>query len=638
MSHPKSLYRIGCLVVLLAMAAPTHAQNCDVCSHPRIIVYDANLLVPQPVRVDSLLSWFALAWPMAVTKVTIEENDPTEECLTWYDAAVVNSRTFHGDTMYVGVGTLALPPAGPVNSADYLLTATVSGAGPTKTMIVNLETSVSREIVKTVSVNFGYDITSQQTAGQTAAAAFMPLLTTIRDFEVNKRNSDVTVAIRDLWNAATPAEIKVTPRKTQINVNESVDVDLEMMDCDDVPLGNRTISFIDTTVSEMAIPGSTGGTVSPTSVVTDVSGKATVKFTAGPLPALGQIVANYPHKKPCGRPSAFFGNASLVISQPPPDLWMVQATLDVEEDRTIDTSWQSNGTSGAFHVNDHTVSNGSMSMLVANGAVDSVGFYFVAYEEEGDTINRLTIAGSANEDYFESDYTSVPGLVPDAEIRVEQYRGCVQSGLTGFEFHYPLNPFDVAIVVQWGINNAQGVSDWKHTNLFPQPHWEEDAGPVSTDLGFSSMFNADECTIVKSGLSYSVSADRTRIVPESQGSDGTQFTKTTEHLRATISKYSGTTGIPRSKSDLPLTYSLAQNYPNPFNPTTTIHYELPKASQVRLSVYDVLGREVVTLVNELKQPGRYEAILNATTLASGVYFYRLQAGAFVQAKKLLLLR
>ena len=59
---------------------------------------------------------------------------------------------------------------------------------------------------------------------------------------------------------------------------------------------------------------------------------------------------------------------------------------------------------------------------------------------------------------------------------------------------------------------------------------------------------------------------------------------------------------------------------------------------MRLSVYDVLGREVVTLVNELKQPGRYEAILNATTLASGVYFYRLQAGAFVQAKKLLRLR
>jgi len=87
----------------------------------------------------------------------------------------------------------------------------------------------------------------------------MPLLTTIRDFEVNKRNSDVTVAIRDLWNAATPAEIKVTPRKTQINVNESVDVDLEMVDCDDVPLGNRTISFIDTTVSDMAFPGRRGG-------------------------------------------------------------------------------------------------------------------------------------------------------------------------------------------------------------------------------------------------------------------------------------------------------------------------------------------------------------------------------------------
>jgi hypothetical protein len=85
-------------------------------------------------------------------------------------------------------------------------------------------------------------------------------------------------------------------------------------------------------------------------------------------------------------------------------------------------------------------------------------------------------------------------------------------------------------------------------------------------------------------------------------------------------------------------FALGQNYPNPFNPTTTITYQLPKSSEVKLTVYDILGREVSVLVNERKNAGMYEAKLDGSRLSSGVYFYRLQAGSFVEAKKLLLLR
>lgn len=98
------------------------------------------------------------------------------------------------------------------------------------------------------------------------------------------------------------------------------------------------------------------------------------------------------------------------------------------------------------------------------------------------------------------------------------------------------------------------------------------------------------------------------------------------------------TGVNDVADDRPKSFSLDQNYPNPFNPLTTIVYALPKSTNVRLTVFDVLGREVRTLVNERKQPGRYETTFNATNLASGVYLYRLQAGGFVDTKKLMLVR
>ena len=85
-------------------------------------------------------------------------------------------------------------------------------------------------------------------------------------------------------------------------------------------------------------------------------------------------------------------------------------------------------------------------------------------------------------------------------------------------------------------------------------------------------------------------------------------------------------------------YALAQNYPNPFNPTTTINYQIPKDGLVTLKIYDVLGKEAATLVNEVKTTGRYNVDFNAGSLSSGVYLYQLKASEFVSTKKLILLK
>ena len=88
----------------------------------------------------------------------------------------------------------------------------------------------------------------------------------------------------------------------------------------------------------------------------------------------------------------------------------------------------------------------------------------------------------------------------------------------------------------------------------------------------------------------------------------------------------------------PVDYALEQNYPNPFNPVTTISYRLPIKSQVDLVIYNTLGESITQLVNEEKEAGSYSVELNATGLPSGIYFYRLQAGDFVETKKMVLMK
>ncbi len=111
--------------------------------------------------------------------------------------------------------------------------------------------------------------------------------------------------------------------------------------------------------------------------------------------------------------------------------------------------------------------------------------------------------------------------------------------------------------------------------------------------------------------------------------------------RMSIVKFENVPPPPTSASDLPpavSSYTLTQNYPNPFNPSTRIVYQIPDAGNVSLKVYDLLGNEVAVLADEYKPAGRYETEFGARNLSSGVYLYRLQAGSFIQTRKMILLK
>jgi hypothetical protein len=100
----------------------------------------------------------------------------------------------------------------------------------------------------------------------------------------------------------------------------------------------------------------------------------------------------------------------------------------------------------------------------------------------------------------------------------------------------------------------------------------------------------------------------------------------------------GNVGIQNINTEIPKEYKLMQNYPNPFNPSTVISFQLLVVGQVSLKVYDILGKEIATLVNETLQPGTYEVTFDGSNFSSGIYFYKLSTTEFSDTKRLVLLK
>jgi pectate lyase len=166
------------------------------------------------------------------------------------------------------------------------------------------------------------------------------------------------------------------------------------------------------------------------------------------------------------------------------------------------------------------------------------------------------------------------------------------------------------------IDKQTEAGGWPMLNTLPAP----------TDNDHDGMPDAWESA---NGLDPNNSADRNNI-----GADG--YTMLEKHLNSLVPPMPGTTDVRRHESSNPEEPVLYQNYPNPFNPKTAVSFQLSAMSFVDLRVYDVLGREVATLVQESLQPGTYLWHWNASGLPSGVYFYRMQYNGFVDTKKMIL--
>jgi hypothetical protein len=220
---------------------------------------------------------------------------------------------------------------------------------------------------------------------------------------------------------------------------------------------------------------------------------------------------------------------------------------------------------------------------------------------------------------FPSNYVSLPSVsIVIPNLNNDMHDGTISAGDT------------------WLKNNLDGYIQWAKANnsLFILTFDEDDG---SSNNQIATIFVGQ---MVKGGT-FANKIDHLNVLRTIEDMFGIGHAGSSADSSAIPSNYwLYTTDLNSEKkqSKIPQSFHLFQNYPNPFNPSTMIKYDLPKEGFVSLKIYNILGKEVRTLVSEYESAGTYNITFNASDLSSGIYFYRLSSGNFAQVKKLLLLK
>jgi hypothetical protein len=274
------------------------------------------------------------------------------------------------------------------------------------------------------------------------------------------------------------------------------------------------------------------------------------------------------------------------------------------------------------------------TIINGNKYVDGINGYIIRIDENGDSLWTKTIADcgfksvniTSDGGYIITGYVDIGGPLREdfLLIRMDEDGNTLWvKTLAGDERnhgHCVQQTFDRGYFITGTKEFILGGGDvWLiRTNANGDTLWTKTIGGDGTDQGMSGCQTSDGGFIAVGYTStFGLGWDDVwliRINPESS------------------------TSIYDIEIIKPSAYLLFQNYPNPFNPTTIIKYQLPELSFVTLQVYDVLGREIITLVNEEKPIGSYELEFDGRTLPSGIYFYQLRAGNFIRIKKMVLVK
>lgn len=629
---------LALLLILILSILPVRSQDCGQCSRPRVLLYDGYIWVDRPTDPQAIIAWYNLFWPSVSARAYLHANDPNKDCIRWMDGALVNADLLQGDTLKFGTEFLNLPPLTNLNSGEYMITGLVEHLWVNKyryTLI--LGTAVSRKTVKTVEVDFQATPDSAFNAGEEAARQMTSLYSTIRSYEIEKRNSDVTVAISDYRSKGSPDVITLKPEKTLVNTNETIDIDVTMTDCDGVPLANRKVIFKDTTVvmndRGYKLEGTTNGEIIPSVAYTDDSGKVTVRFKAGKNKGTAVINAWYPHFKPCGRPDVFQGAAMVQIENPPVRLWLLDARISQDHTMNRDTTMEYPFGAYIYKTTKSekilTSSTAQVKAIIENIAENPENSF--TYYSDIEPV-ALVVSGSGFMDDYSTNIELLGGQLMSANIRSDNVAGYASPG-ADIEIDYSDEYKYFAVGA--GIN---GVGSYHGRMFFTE--WSDYGGDYdSYGIGCSGGgYPENGCHISYADSTYHASWNRDTIMYNSTF-DGTEITHETGSLEASLKPYHANS-LSGTERDMlfPRASSLNQNYPNPFSSSTVITFQLDRLQHAVLTITDLMGNTLAILSNDTLPQGTYSLSWNAANLPQGIYFCRLQAGSDLITKKMVLLK
>ncbi len=545
-------------------------------------------------------------------------------------------------------GTLVPSPDSAIYGTDYYIASSISGKAGNYTLIVSLKDAQTRSTIDSGTASFSSTSNfSIQTAATTAVTSILPLITITRNYQIGLCAASPNLSI--------DPHLKITPSKNNVDIKETITVSISASDYDGYPLKNYRINL-----------SSTSGSFATQQVQTDENGQATVNYTASDTVGTAVLYAELDSAITVTNDTENVDDESFVVVS---KVDSVSTTLYTEKLYQLDFTMSVKN----MYVNDAMVETGlggttwkqstSTEVYTANGSVKGLGI-FVPFNKSfsfaGDT-GKVTGKYFKHSFSFESttyidkcwdglnidDYTN-NGIVDKKKlfqnasiIQMDYNPGNTIGNIYSLNYSIPYNYNHSES--SWGVppgvdGQAQDFNCVRDFGSNPTFSYQL---KKSTSQSLTAEDSDPGLSITTVGNEYIFNYTKINIWSDTTTSlTGYTFNATITQVNGILKPFkSSVTSVNDEKlNTAPQLFRLSQNYPNPFNPSTIIQYQIPSASHVEINIFDVMGNEVATLVNDNKAAGTYTTNFNASKLASGVYFYRIEAGSFIQTRKLMLIK
>ncbi len=589
--------------------------------------------------------------------------DIMQDSLTKYilfvapESADTTSADTARDVFTAPVDSMTQPSLG----SGYWMGSTITGSKGNYTLTVYIKDASAKTVfakgIATFSSIASADI---KNACAAAVAQILPIITKIQNYQIKLRSENPSLSI--------DPQITITLAGSNLNYGESINVTVNATDYDGTPIANMKVYLSAQGMDD-------DGTLSADSVITGADGRATAVFTAGSHDGFVVITA-----WSAGVPLVTYNTTrisdadNIIIGKGNQDvIWQgnfkYKVTIATQEEGASysKTGWsthrnvytETDNAKGKYlfgigetadkgYTWDYNPLRIDLSYNVYSGGTfsgngqsheedNSMGFS-IGTKACGASFSRGSVEMNSGGN-FDPDVPSEP-TNPEAQA-VDTATGfpfgtfCIFIPFYDVNSKYKYREYDVT-VSGCGINKyADTSSDNSYLGGYLEAFITTGTagGSFSADSNLVKFSYSHTADTSKSQYQVTVDPAGLHVTYESASYDtNIQFT-------AVFKPYSVTpTRIEKQASSFPKTFALLQNYPNPFNPVTTIKYQIPKISRVNLTVFDILGNRIAVLVNQEKSPGEYSVEFNGSNLASGVYFYRIQAGNYLSTKKLILLK